>query len=76
MLFRRFCSAASQQSEAFFQKSEGYRKVYSEDAECFFQGVLTLYIPMFLKNSAASLMELPELHLGLPKLRSSLLGLH
>ena len=42
------------------------RKVYCEDAEGFFRKVLALYVPKSPKNGAASLMELLELHLGLP----------
>ena len=38
-----------------------------EDVEGFFQRALALYVPIkFLKNGAVSLMDLPELRLGLP----------
>ena len=58
--------------EGFFHKSEGFfpeSKVSSEEAEGFFRRVLGLYTHRFPKRSAASLTDLPGLHLCLPELR-------
>ena len=52
--------ASSKNQEASFEEVEG-----------FLQRTLALYAHQFPENSAASLMDLPELHLGLPELSLS-----
>ena len=46
---------------SFTKASSENQKVSSEDAECFSQRMLALYIPKFLTNAAASLMDLGTL---------------
>ena len=69
------CSfAANQKASSENRKaSSENQKVSSEDAEGFFQRALALYLFMFLKNGATSLMDLLELRLGLPELHLSAL---
>jgi len=57
-----------------WKASSTNRKVSSEKAEGFFRRALGLNTNKFLKRGAASLLDLPGLHLHLPEMRLCLLS--
>ena len=60
----RVSGTTSPHARRLVPKTGRNRKVSSEYVEGFFQRVLALDVPKFLKNSAASLVELPEFIYG------------